>query len=239
MSVTKRVRTRPPLPRPDWSAVPAGGCSRKSKRCDQPLGYAQDSPACCVAHSVAVLRWTGAFLDHIGVPWWADYGTLLGAVRFGGFIPWDKDTDLGIMETHLPRLMAARWLTQRYGLVFHHNRKKGMVRIYVSATNRLHTDIFLWHVNKRGLMDRRWWADVDANKGRDFPSAWMRPQVKVPFAGFELPAPAAVKLPGATPAPNVPGYEQGSAFLEWRYGPRWMEDLRVRQPEAARAGWPT
>ena len=39
------------------------------------------------------------------IPYWINFGTLIGALRHGGFIPWDDDTDLGIMRSDLDRLM--------------------------------------------------------------------------------------------------------------------------------------
>ena len=53
------------------------------------------------------LLWAKYVLDYLkkeGVKYWIDYGTLLGAVRDGNIIPWDKDMDVGVYHHDLNKI---------------------------------------------------------------------------------------------------------------------------------------
>lgn len=55
------------------------------------------------------LRDLSSLLDAQRISWWVDFGTLLGAYRHEGIIPWDHDIDLSILQKdHETVLQAAK-----------------------------------------------------------------------------------------------------------------------------------
>lgn len=54
-----------------------------------------------------ILKEFDAICKKYNIPYWLDSGTLLGAARHGGFIPWDDDIDVCILKKDQKRLRHA------------------------------------------------------------------------------------------------------------------------------------
>ena len=51
-----------------------------------------------------MLVWLDAVCRRHGIRYWLGSGTLLGAVRHGGFIPWDDDVDIELPREDYQKL---------------------------------------------------------------------------------------------------------------------------------------
>lgn len=66
------------------------------------LDYEINQPKFLLKHlqlmSLELLNFVKNVCKKHDISWWMDFGNLLGAVRHGGFVPWDEDMDIGMMR---------------------------------------------------------------------------------------------------------------------------------------------
>lgn len=55
--------------------------------------------------TVEMLKFLANICDKYGLSYWLDYGTLIGAIRHSGFIPWDDDIDIGMPRDDYEKLL--------------------------------------------------------------------------------------------------------------------------------------
>ncbi|MCQ2156185.1 MAG: LicD family protein [Bacteroidales bacterium] len=62
------------------------------------------------------LLWFDGFCKEHGIKYWLSSGTCLGAVRHHGFIPWDDDVDVDMMQEDFEKLVACFKENEDYAL---------------------------------------------------------------------------------------------------------------------------
>lgn len=166
-----------------------------------------------------------------GIRWWADYGTLLGAVRnprttwadypwlrqegretagpAPGIVPHDKDGDLGALWEDWVKFRALKGRIERAGLTVRLRWQSGSAKILISRTNHTNVDVFFWNRRRSNdVLFRKGYATVDRFKGREFRERQLFPLGQVQWEGMTLPAPV-----------------DPEAFLAMRYGPGWSKPI--------------
>lgn len=217
-------------------------CTRNTPRCSDARDYNHELRECCRRHVVDLMRTLAPLLDSMKVRWWADYGTLLGAVRnplttwadypwlpqegrttkgpAAGIIPHDKDGDLGILWADWPKVRKLRSSLIKAGYNVTSNYLRGSMKVRVSAMNHTNVDLFYWHERRDGSLYRKGYANVDEFKGREFHKSLLFPFSQVEWEGLGIPAP-----------------RDPEAFLEMRYGKKWMTPIPANNDGVVRGNW--
>jgi hypothetical protein len=170
------------------------GCTRDTPCCDfWNWGAGELRPACCTQHLLELTDFVHELLSRNEITHWADYGTLLGAIRGQEFIPWDDDVDFGVLEADAAAIFALEpeIISAGYALEI---PEPTVIRVNYSPINEAHLDLFLWKEQDGMLL-----AEFDPSydwpglRGRtSFPKRYVEELETVRIHGRSLPAPSPV-----------------------------------------------
>ena len=94
-----------------------------------------------------ILDVVAAFCEKHGISYWLDGGTLLGAIRHKGYIPWDDDIDVGMMRPDYNKFMRLfNQENDKYKFYSIENNPN----FYYASGKVLDTDTVLYEPDKNG-----------------------------------------------------------------------------------------
>ncbi|CAD6228166.1 GSCOCG00006385001-RA-CDS [Cotesia congregata] len=201
-------------------AVDWYGCSRDTPRCfgsivngvPSYLYQNRFTPPCCLAGLRKVAHHVFDKLEEVGIRFWLEGSSLLGAMKNGDILPWDYQVEIGINRDDLnrsPWLVKARNkpVTDNHGFVWEKATEGEFYKVQYSKINRLHVNLLPFYV-KNGTMTRDSWF----LKNRDFPEQFLHPMSSIEFAGRQVPSPNNIRdfleikyYKGVVENPELPG----------------------------------
>ena len=90
-----------------------------------------------------ILRKIKKICDESGVKFFLIWGTLLGAVRHEGFIPWDDDVDIGMFRSDYEKVKEAISADNELTVKRYYNTRE-LIKVKIKGYESIFVDIFLF-----------------------------------------------------------------------------------------------
>ncbi|XP_014218142.1 fukutin-related protein [Copidosoma floridanum] len=196
------------------------GCTRETSHCfgsvvngvPSYLYQNRFTPPCCLAGLRKVAHHVFDKLEEVGIRYWLESSSLLGAMRNGDILPWDHEVVVGVNRDDIgrsPWLVKARnkAVVDNLGYVWEKATEGEFFKVQYSKANRLHVSLLPFY-SKNGTMTKDAWFLKNCN----FPEQFLHPMSSIEFAGRHVPSPNNIRdfldikyYKGVYENPELPG----------------------------------
>jgi hypothetical protein len=178
---------------------------KKIKNSEQPV----EMPSCCIKHLREIIWYLTDLFEQEQIPYWADFGTLLGAVREGRTIPHDTDGDLCTFLVNRQQILNLKNKINKDGFGIQNTFRKNdnHIKIFRSKKNHMTVDIFFWSYDE----DKQIFRSPGLNVPKSFPDWWVEKFTKVKLFDKEI------------WSPRDPEH-----FLRMRFGKNWNKPYNIK-----------